>query len=156
VEYWRRLASLIHDQWGVKPILCGGPGDEALLQEIKWGMEEKLLEMPRTDLLQAAAFISQMDLLIGNDGTPQHLAQAFGTKSLTICGPHWGLGWVKPNDSRHRFLQHFLDCGPCDKNVCPFPRQEGLAKHVHQECLLKITPRIVFGTACEMLEIKSA
>lgn len=153
VDYWRRLVALIHDRWGVKPVLCGGPGDEAILQEIRWGMEEKVLEMPKTGLLEASAFISKMDLLIGNDGTPQHIAQAFGAKSLTLCGPHWGLGWTKPGDPRHRFLQYFLDCGPCDLNVCPFPRQEGKARHVHQECLLKISPPLVFETTKEMLAI---
>lgn len=151
VDYWRRLAALVYGQLGVKPILCGGPGDEGILEEIRWGIEDKVLEMPKAGLLEASAFISQMDLLIGNDGTPQHIAQAFGTKSLTLCGPHWGLSWTKPGDARHRFLQHFLDCGPCDLNACPFPRQEGQARHVHQECLLKITPKKVFGTAFEML-----
>lgn len=155
-DHWRRLASLIRDQWGVQPVLFGGPADEAILREVRWGMEGKLLEMPRAGLLEAAAFVVHLDLLIGNDGTPQHMAQAFGTKSLTLCGPHWGIGWMKPGDSRHRFLQHFLDCGPCDKNVCPFPRQEGLARHVHQECLLKITPETVFRTAGEMLQAKPA
>ncbi len=156
VDYWRRLVSLIYGHWGVKPVLFGGAADEAILREVRWGGEEKLLEMPKTGLLAAAAFVSKLDLLIGNDGTPQHMAQAFGTRSLTLCGPHWGIGWMKPDDSRHRFLQHFLDCGPCDKNVCPFPRQEGLARHVHQECLLKLTPEKVFETAGEMLGVQPA
>ncbi|SRR5579871_1750833 len=153
VDYWRRLVSLIHGGWGVKPILFGGPGDEGILGEVRWGMEERVLEMPKAGLLEASAFIQKMDLLIGNDGTPQHIAQAFGVKSLTLCGPHWGLGWTKPKDPRHRFLQHFLDCGPCDKNVCPFPAQEGLDRHVHQECLLKLTPSLVYSTAQEMLAL---
>lgn len=155
VDYWRRLVSLIHDGWGVKPVLFGGPGDETTLREVRWGIEGKVLEMTKAGLLEASAFISKMDLLIGNDGTPQHVAQAFGVKSLTLCGPHWGLGWTKPKDSRHRFLQHFLDCGPCDKNVCPFPIREGSDRHVHQECLLKLTPSFVLATAQEMLSLTS-
>jgi ADP-heptose:LPS heptosyltransferase len=151
VDQWRRLAVLIHDRWGIMPVLLGGPGDEAILEEVKWGIVEKVLEKPATALLQAAAYISKLDLVIGNDGTPQHMAQAFGTRSITLCGPHWGMGWTKPNDVRHRFLQHFLDCGPCDKNVCPFPRQERPGRHVHQECLVKITPQRVLDLAGEML-----
>jgi ADP-heptose:LPS heptosyltransferase len=153
LDHWRRLAALIHDRWGIQPVLCGGPGDKKILEEVRWGIEEKVLLMPETDLLQAAAFISGMDLLIGNDGTPQHIAQTFGVKSLTLCGPHWGIGWTKPNDFRHRYLQHFLDCGPCDLNICPFPRVQGQAPHVHQECLVKITPENVLGVAGEMLGI---
>lgn len=152
VEHWRSLAMKLHDQMGVKPVLCGGPADVEILKEIQLGIEDKVLVKPDTNLRQAAAFISKMDLLIGNDGTPQHLAQALGVKSLTLCGPHWGVSWTKPSDHRHRFLQHFLDCGPCDLNVCPFPKEKGSAAHVHRECLLKITPEMVFESAREMIE----
>ena len=151
-DHWRRLASMIHDRLGVKPILLGGPGDKEVLAEIQWGIEEKVLVKADSSLLQAAAFIFRLNLLVGNDGTPQHMAQALGTKSLTLCGPHWGLSWTKPRDIRHRYLQHFLDCGPCDLNVCPFPRLEGKAKHSHQECLVKIAPQEVFELANQMLE----
>jgi heptosyltransferase III len=151
-DHWRRLAILIHDRWGVTPVLFGGPEDKEILEEVRWGIEDKVLVKPAGGLLESTAFVSQMDILIGNDGTPQHLAQAFGVKSLTLCGPHWGMSWTKP-DRRHRYLQHILDCGPCDLNVCPFPRQEGKATHVHQECLLKITPQKVFESAQEMMGI---
>ncbi len=155
-DYWRRLATLIHDRWGFSPILMGGPGDREVLEEIRWGIEGKVHVKTDSGLLESAGFISQLDLVIGNDGTPQHIAQAFGTKSLTLCGPHWGIGWTRPNDVRHRYLQHFLDCGPCDFNVCPFPAREGMAAHVHKECLLKITPEEVLGVAGQMLELNPA
>ncbi len=150
--HWRELIERIHERFGVKPILLGGPGDETLIGEIRMGLEEKTLIKPETSLLQAGAFVSKLDLLVGNDGTPQHLAQAFGVRSLTLCGPHWGMSWTKPGDKRFRYLQYFLDCGPCDLNVCPFPKEAGTAAHVHQECLLKITPQRVLETAAEMLE----
>jgi len=151
VAHWRALIELIHQQLGVKPVLLGAPSDGGLIAEIRSGLEDKTLVIPQTTLSQAAAFVSHLDLLIGNDGTPQHFAQAFGTKSLTLCGPHWGMSWVKPGDFRHRFLQHFLDCGPCDLNVCPHPKVAVAGGHVHQECLLKITPAAVLGVAKEML-----
>lgn len=150
VSHWRELIQKLNTE-GVKPILVGAPADQPLLDEIRKGLEGVTLVKPDTTLSQAAAFVSKLDLLIGNDGTPQHFAQAFGVKSLTLCGPHWGMSWVKPGDVRHRFLQYFLDCGPCDLNVCPFPKEEGKAAHVHQECLVKITPDKVLGVAEEML-----
>jgi ADP-heptose:LPS heptosyltransferase len=151
-SHWRELVEKIHQTLGVKPILLGGPGDEGLIQEIRTRLEDKTLVKPETTLLQAAMFVSHLDLLIGNDGTPQHFAQAFGTRSLTLCGPHWGMSWTKPGDQRHRYLQHFLDCGPCDLNVCPFPKEQGSAAHVHQECLVKITPEKVLDVTREMLK----
>ena len=150
IDDWRRLAAFFYDRMGLKPVLYGGPGDGEGLREIAWGIENKVLIKPETDLRQAAAFIEGMDILIGNDGTPQHLAQALGVKSLTLCGPHWGMSWTKPGDPRHRYLQYFLDCGPCDKNICPFPKGNFGAGHFHQECLVKITPERVFEEACRM------
>jgi ADP-heptose:LPS heptosyltransferase len=149
--YWRQLAERLNKELGVRPILLGGPQDQELIREIALGLEGKVRVKPETSLLQAAAFIGRLDLLIGNDGTPQHLAQALGVKSLTLCGPHWGLSWVKPNDPRHRHLQHFLDCGPCDLNTCPFPSQAQNVSHTHQECLALITPETVWEVIREML-----
>jgi len=151
--YWKELIKLINKELGVKPILISGPGEEGLIEEIRAGVEDLSLVKPPTTLSQAAAFVSHLDLLIGNDGTPQHLAQAFGTKSLTLCGPHWGMSWTKPGDMRHRYLQYFLDCGPCDLNVCPFPPKAENGGHVHQECLVKITPQTVMGVLKEMLAL---
>ncbi len=85
--YWKELILKINQAWGVRPILLGGPGDGMLLGKISSGIEEKTILKPETTLLQAAAFISKLDLVVGNDGTPQHIAQAFGVKSLTLCGP---------------------------------------------------------------------
>jgi ADP-heptose:LPS heptosyltransferase len=149
--YWKEFIRQIHAQLGVKPILIGGPGDQKLVREIRDGLENLTLAMPETTLPRAAAFVSRLNLLVGNDGTPQHFAQVFGVKSLTLCGPHWGMSWVKPGDIRHRYLQHFLDCGPCDLNVCPFPPIAAEGGHVHQECLLKITPENVMNVLKEML-----
>ncbi len=150
-SYWRRLVGVLNDELGARPVLIGGPQDRDLIREIASGLESVVRVMPETNLLQAAAFIERLDLLIGNDGTPQHLAQAVGIPSLTLCGPHWGIGWVKPGDFRHRYLQHFLDCGPCDLNQCPFPPQAKEGSHTHQECLTKITPEKVMDLVKEML-----
>ncbi|HXL72824.1 MAG TPA: glycosyltransferase family 9 protein [bacterium] len=150
--HWKELIQLMNQELGVKPILLNGPGEEGLINEIRDGSENLSLVKPQTTLSQAGAFVSRLDLLLGNDGTPQHLAQAFGIKSLTLCGPHWGIGWTKPGDVRHRYLQYFLDCGPCDLNVCPFPPKAEPGGHFHQECLVKITPKVVLGALKEMLE----
>jgi heptosyltransferase II len=151
VAYWRQLIQRLKEELKIRPILLGGPQDQELLREISSGLEKSIRVKPETTLLQAAAFIGKLDLLIGNDGTPQHLAQAVGVKSLTLCGPHWGISWVKPRDPRHKHLQHFLDCGPCDLNSCPFPSQNQGGGHTHQECLTLITPEKVWEMVKDML-----
>lgn len=152
IPHWRRLVALLHEQEGVRPILYGGPGSERLLHDIAHGLEDKLLVKPETTLLEAAAFVSRLDLLIGSDGTPQHMAQALGTPSLTMWGPAWGIGWTLPDDPRHRFLQKFLDCGPCDHTTCPYPERPTKADHYYRECMDRITPEEVAKNARNLLE----
>jgi ADP-heptose:LPS heptosyltransferase len=161
LERWRQLIPLLHENLGIKPLLFWGPGSEKMVGEISRGLEDRVILKPQTTLLEAAAFITGLDLLIGTDGTPQHMAQALGTPSLTLWGPGWGIGWTLPGDLRHRYLQHFLDCGPCDKTLCPFPeRPTGSlgfpppgSPHYHRECLDRITPETLLGLAREMLQI---
>lgn len=161
VRRWRELIPLMAKGLGIRPLLFWGPGSENLIREISRGLEDQILLKPETSLIQAAAYISKLDLLIGTDGTPQHMAQALGTRSLTLWGPGWGIGWTLPNDPRHRYLQKFLDCGPCDKMVCPFPERkepgEGFpppgSPHYQRECLDRITPEEILAVAKEMLGI---
>ncbi len=159
VERWRQLILLLHENLGIKPLLFWGPGSESLAHEITRGLEDRVILKPETTLLQAAAFVSGLNLLIGSDGTPQHMAQALGTPSLTLWGPGWGIGWTLPGDPRHRYLQHFLDCGPCDHTLCPFPeRPVGISgfspsgsPHYHRECMDRLTPQMVLDLARQML-----
>jgi ADP-heptose:LPS heptosyltransferase len=150
VFYWRELIPLIHQNLGIKPLLFWGPGSEELVGEIIEGLEDFVIVKPETTLLEAAAFVSRLDLLVGSDGTPQHMAQALGVKSLTLWGPGWGIGWTLPNDPRHRFLQDPPPCGPCDKTLCPNPKEPRFGEPSYQECLTRITPAKVLRAIQEM------
>ena len=148
---WRELILKTQQQLGVKPLLLTGPGDEALLSEIIQGLEDKVIVAPATHLRQLGGILSGLDLLVGNDGAPQHMAQALGVKSLTLFGPTWGISWNKPGDPRHRFLQDAPDCGPCDKTLCPNPQQAPAGSNGYQECLTRITPSKVLNQMKELL-----
>ncbi|HVM32076.1 MAG TPA: glycosyltransferase family 9 protein [bacterium] len=148
--YWRDLISLLNGK-GIRPILLTGPSDGEELAAIRRGLEEQSLAAPETDLRQLAGIIQGLDLLIGNDGAPQHIAQALDVRSLTLFGPTWGISWNKPEDPRHLFLQDAPPCGPCDKTLCPNPR-EPLAGHpAYQECLTRLTPEKVARSAAALL-----
>jgi ADP-heptose:LPS heptosyltransferase len=148
---WRDLISMTSDRMGIKPLLLTGPGDAGLLAEIIRGLEQKVLVAPATDLRQLAGMIAGLDLLVGNDGAPQHIAQALGVKSLTLFGPTWGISWNKPGDARHRFLQDAPDCGPCDQTLCPNPKQPPAGANGYQECLIRITPTKALNQIKEFL-----
>lgn len=152
IRYW---IELVH-QWsavaGARPLLLWGPGDETDARRIAEGAKGLVAVAPPTDLRQLASLIARCDLLIGNDGAPQHIARALGVATLTLHGPTWGISWCPPKDPRHRFLQHFPPCGPCDRTRCPHPPVPRPDGRVHQECLVKIPPTRVTAVALEMLE----
>jgi ADP-heptose:LPS heptosyltransferase len=150
LEYWEKLIFEINSHFKTRPILLWGP-DTNWAIEFQKKMEDRLIIAPRTDLRQLASLIAQVQLLVGNDGAPQHIAQALGTRSLTIFGPTWGVSWTKPVDSRHQYLQEFLDCGPCDQTQCHFPTSVEQGEHSYQECLTRITPRRVLMAMEKML-----
>lgn len=151
VEHWRKLVGLLHAVTGAKPLLFDAPGFEEQIGQIASGQEDRILHKGKTTLLEAAGFVSRLDLLIGSDGTPQHMAQALGTPSLTMWGPAWGVGWTLPDDPRHRMIQKFLDCGPCDYTTCPYPERPTRADHYYRECMDRISPEEVAATAQKML-----
>jgi ADP-heptose:LPS heptosyltransferase len=154
-SYWRELISLLNRDPGEKPLLLWGPGEEADLNRIVEGIAGQVRVAPRTDLRQLAALLSKADLLIGNNSAPQHIARALGVATLTIDGPTWGLSWCPPSDPRHRFLQHFTSCGPCDRTECPHPALPRPGGNTHKECLTKIPPSRVAAVAREMLAMRA-
>ncbi len=152
VAHWRELAAELRRKFDALPLLLWGPGDEADVNRILEGMPGQVVVAPRTNLRELAALIGEMDLVIGNDGAPQHMAQALGVSTLTLFGPTWGLSWCRPSDARHRFLQHFPPCGPCDRTTCPNPTLPRSRGQAHKECLVKIVPSRVATVAMEMLD----
>ena len=149
-DHWTGLTDSLAAK-GLRPLVFWTPGDPEGVLPWAEKMGEKVLLAPLTDLRQMTAILSQLDLLVGNDGAPQHIAQALGTPTLTVFGPTWGKSWMPPDDSRHQFLQHFLDCGPCDKTLCPFPEPPEKGSHEQRECLKRITPEKVMAKVSEML-----
>jgi ADP-heptose:LPS heptosyltransferase len=149
-DHWTGLADHLAGK-GIQPLVFWSPGDVEGVHVWASKLGDKVLLAPPTDLRQMAALLSRLDLLVGNDGAPQHIAQALGTPTLTVFGPTWGKSWMPPGDPRHRFLQHFLDCGPCDKTLCPFSETSGKEPHEHKECLKLITPKQVLEQILEMI-----
>jgi len=118
---WKGLVESSAEK-GIRPLVFWSPGDPEGVKPWVASLGEKAVLAPPTDLRQMAALISGLDCLVGNDGAPQHIAQALGVKTLTLFGPTWGLSWNPPSDARFRFLQTFPSCGPCDQTVCPNPK----------------------------------
>ena len=100
------------------------------------GQAKPLLGLP---LKQAAAVLSQIDLLITNDTGAMHLAQAVGTVTLAIFGPTPPQRYA-PQNPASRVLQVNLPCEPCIGMACEDPH-----------CLEALSTQTVLHQALDML-----
>jgi heptosyltransferase-2 len=96
--------------------VIGGPDDGRHAREIAAAVApNRILDATGAlSLLGSAALLARAALLVTNDSSPQHLASAMGTRTLTLFGPTvpaFGFGPLAPGSVS---LGHeALDCRPC-------------------------------------------
>jgi ADP-heptose:LPS heptosyltransferase len=131
-------------------VVCGGPGEESLVQEtvralaaadLPASTARGLVLSPRVSGVgELAALIAEADLLIGNNSGPVHLAAAVGTPVVdmyALTNPQH-TPWLVPS----RVLFRDVPCRFCQKSLCP----EG-----HHRCLSGVSPREVAAAAIALM-----
>lgn len=118
-ERYAEVINRLHEDHGAQCILLTGPGEEATRQAVCDALTAPLLECQSDppSLERLKAIISQLDVFIGNDSGPRHMAIAFKKPVICIMGSTspaytdspWEVGEV---------LRIDVDCGPCQKPVC--------------------------------------
>src|SRR5437899_12743685 len=100
---------------------------------------EPVMLTAKSDLAQAVAILSLVDLLVTNDTGPAHIASALGRPTLVIFGPTNPLT-TRPLSPMAEIVRHPPDCAPCMLRDCP----------IDHRCMTAITPDEVFARACTM------
>ncbi len=95
-----------------------------------------------TSLGGLAAVLERMDLFIGNDTGPAHLAEAVGTPTVRVFGPADPLRWAPLDRRRHPIVRHAVACSPCAFWECP----------IDHRCLNLLDPARVVAVARDLLE----
>lgn len=129
------LAPLLADRYDIA--IVGGLDDVAAANEIKLRVDrERVIDATgKLSLLGSAELIRRSVALVSNDSSPQHLASAMGTPTVTIFGPtvpEFGFGPLAPGS--RTVGNTSLACRPCDRHgprVCPLG---------HWRCMNEITP----------------
>ncbi len=86
------------------------------------------------------ACVRRLDLLVTTDSGPRHFAAAFGRPVVTLFGPTH-IAWTETYYERAVHLQKKVDCGPCQRRVCPLDHR----------CMTGLTPAEAFTAAAELL-----
>mgnify|MGYP001200803445 CR=1 FL=1 len=130
--------------WREEPlIIVGGPGEEASLRAAQeHAGQAKVLACldPVASLPELVALCAGARVVLSADAGPRHVANAVGTRVVTVCGP---------TDPRHtadalertKLLRVPVECGPCHRERCPL---DGARRH---QCMTRIEPERVARAA---------
>ncbi|MBC8029739.1 MAG: lipopolysaccharide heptosyltransferase II [Pyrinomonadaceae bacterium] len=144
-ERYAALADRLIDEIGGEVLLVGSIGELDVSMEVARLMNGKALMLTgKTDLAEAVAVLSLVDLLVTNDTGPAHIASALGRPTLVIFGPTNPLT-TRPFSPVGQILLHPPDCAPCMLRDCP----------IDHRCMTAITPEEVFERATAMLGLRS-
>jgi len=146
-QRWAAVADSLADL-GVRLVVTGGPGEEALVEDVAGRMRARPLTLAgRTTVGQLAALLRRSALALGVDSGPLHLAAAQGVPTLHLYGPSdagrfgpWG------DPARHVVIRADLWCSPCGVfSGCP----RGLER---PECMEQIDVGRVIAQARRQLD----
>ncbi len=145
-EYFIELGKMLRDDL-ITMLFIGGPGDRALCQRIADQLGDHSHNLAGAlSVLESAALIEGLDLMISNDSAPLHMANAVDTPAFAFFGPtvrRFGCFPYRPQDC---VFEVDLDCRPCSKHGgrrCP----QG-----HFRCMLDIRPRQVHAEIQRFME----
>jgi len=146
-EYFSRLPELLNCST-CRFILIGGSDDRYLCEKIAESANTHIFNYAgELSLLESAALISKLDLLISNDSACMHMANAVKTDVFAFFGPTVRDFGFFPFQQNDRLFEVDLYCRPCGKHggrSCP----EG-----HFRCMLEITPERVAVAVKEHLDL---
>jgi len=123
-------------------ILIGGPGEEEIVATVAERMDTRALNLAGgASLGGLAALLARLDLFIGNDSGPAHLAEATGAPTVRLFGPADVDRWAPLDRTRHVVVRHPVACSPCGYWECP----------IDHRCLRRIDPTDVTRAADGLL-----
>ncbi|SJZ46905.1 glycosyltransferase N-terminal domain-containing protein [Selenihalanaerobacter shriftii] len=142
-ERFAHLADKLITELDCEVIMTGGPGDRDGVDDIINLMEEDagIYNLAgKTNLKELAELYNRVQLFIGGDTGPMHLAVAMSTQVIALMGPTTPTTHG-PYGKQHKVIQPDIDCKECWDRVC---KQE----HI---CMDKITVDEVFKETKKIL-----
>ncbi|MCB9849457.1 MAG: lipopolysaccharide heptosyltransferase II [Phycisphaerales bacterium] len=142
-ERYAEVADRLVAEHGAKVVITFGPGEKELAYRIAKAMREKayVADDPPGTLGQLKSLVARADLLLNNDTGPRHFAKAFNRCVVTVFGSTH-VEWTHTDYARERIVRVDVDCGPCQKKVCPLE---------HHKCMTGVTSDMVYDAARMLL-----
>jgi ADP-heptose:LPS heptosyltransferase len=152
-ERFAAVAAGLADQHNAVIVATGSPADRPLVEALERAVAPRVVidASAGTDLLQAAAILSRLDVFVTGDTGPMHLAWAVGTPVVAVFGPsdHRRYATRGPRD---RVVRIDLPCSPCNRIRLPPERCVGHTP----DCLVGVAVTDVIRAAAGVLDERSA
>ena len=141
-ERYRRLGQLLIDQWGIHPVIFGGPDEREMGDRLiqAWGRGSNAAGA--LSVRNAAAALETCQLYVGNDTGTTHLAAASGVRCVVPMSAQDAPGKWDPYGPGHQVLRRNVSCAGCRLAECV---QEGL------RCLTEISVDEAYAACAPML-----
>ncbi|MGH7784697.1 MAG: glycosyltransferase family 9 protein, partial [Candidatus Binatia bacterium] len=141
-ENYAELNDRLQSELGVNVIIIGSKDETNVSETVENLSGRKPIVLTgKTDLAEATAILSEIDLLVSNDMGLAHIAPAVGAKSLVIFGPT-NPETTAPFSSLAKVIRKGVECSPCMLRDCP----------IDHRCMTRISADEVFEMAAHELE----
>jgi lipopolysaccharide heptosyltransferase II len=155
-KHWLELLNLILAETDCNIALLGAPSDSPQIRRIYNSINplltpKRVIDLSgKTSIPEMYCLYKQVDVAIGSDSAPLHIAGAMGTPHVfAIFGPtaHRRTAPFGSPDVQVFSSEGQLSCQPCHKKKCPLGTKE---------CLERITPAQITQRLREVLQSKAA
>jgi ADP-heptose:LPS heptosyltransferase len=138
------VARILSEDMGYQVVIMGSAREAQLLEPVtalaKGGNPRLVSLVGATSIPEMAAVIRGSAMVIANNSSSLHIADAFGRPCLVLySGTEYESQW-RPRRSAHRLMRIETDCSPCFLFQCPY----------QMECL-DISPKEVARAAAELV-----
>ena len=140
-EYYAALNDRLQNELNANVVLVGAKDELDISREVFEKAQTKpIILTGKTNLSEATAILSVVDLLVANDMGLAHIAPAVGTKTLVIFGPT-NENTTRPFSENAETIRKKVECSPCMLRDCP----------IDHRCMTWISPEEVFLKAEQKL-----
>jgi len=144
------VATALGREYGATIVLTGTSADAAIVSEVEAGIPAGVRVLNvcgQAGVLDLAAVLEQIGVLVTGDTGPMHLAAAVGTPVVALFGPSVPARYA-PRTAASRIVRIDLPCSPCNRIRLPPARCRG---HV-PDCLDGISAARVIAATRGLLE----
>ncbi len=144
-DRYAKLNDMLRSEMDVNVVLIGSKDEKDVSAAVAGLCNTLPTDLTgQTDVGEAVALLSVIDLLISNDMGLAHVAPAVGTETIAIFGPT-NPETTRPFGNNAEVIRKEVECSPCMLRDCPIDHQ----------CMTRISVDEVFETAKRFLNSKT-